>query len=374
VKKHVLQFVGSFHQGGSERQAVALTRGLTREGSFKVSIATLNGEGVLRSDIEQLGLKDIPEYPLTSFFSKSFVSQILKCAKYLKSNKIDIVHTHDFYTNVFGMAAARVAGIEAKIASKRETLGMRTANQIRVEKLAFAIADAIVVNSRAVGDYLGNIGVSDKKISLIYNGLDLQRFVDPQTLHEGFKAGFAIPSSSKLVTLVANLRHDVKNVPMLLRAAKAVLETSPTTAFLIAGEGELQPEYERLAAELKVAENVHFIGRCADVTRLLAASDVCVLTSTAEGFSNSILEYMAAGKPVIATNVGGASEAIDDGATGYLIDSDDDRLLAARLIELLSDPDKSKLFGLAGREKVEKNFSETSQIERTIALYRSLLK
>ena len=141
VKKSVLQFIGSFHQGGTERQAVTLTKMLKNEGSFDIFAATLNNQGVLLKDeIESLGLPEIPEFPLTSFYNLNFVRQVRRCAKYLRDNKIDLVHTHDFYTNVFGMAAAALAGVPARIASKRETGGMRSRAQEFVEKLAFGRA------------------------------------------------------------------------------------------------------------------------------------------------------------------------------------------------------------------------------------------
>jgi hypothetical protein len=126
VKKRVLQFIGSFHQGGSERQAVALTRVLKAEGSFDVFAATLNNEGVLCDQIEEIGLPEIPEFPLTSFYNANFIQQVRRCAKYMRDNEIDLVHTHDFYTNVFGMAAATLAGVPARVASKRETGGIRS--------------------------------------------------------------------------------------------------------------------------------------------------------------------------------------------------------------------------------------------------------
>src|SRR5205814_2007421 len=121
VKRRVLQLIGSFHQGGSERQAVALTRMLKTDDSFDVFAATLNNEGVLKDEIEALGLREIPEFPLSSFYNPNFVAQVRHCSQYLKENKIDIVHTHDFYTNVFGLAAATLAGVHVRIASKRET-------------------------------------------------------------------------------------------------------------------------------------------------------------------------------------------------------------------------------------------------------------
>ncbi len=372
MKKNVLQLIGSFHQGGSERQAVILTRHLHNEASFGVFAATLNREGVLRSEIEGIGLPAITEFPLTSFFNANFFRQVRRCSKYLTENRIDLLHTHDFYTNVFGMAAAKLAGIPACVASKRETGGMRSRGQEFVEKLAFNRADKVIVNSEAVREYLASWTIPEEKICKIYNGLNVQRFsriaVD--------RSQFGLPTDEGLrfVTLIANLRHSVKNVPMLLRAAQSVIESRPNTHFVIAGEGELEIELRKLVAQLKIAKNTHFIGRCTDVPGLLSVSYVCVLTSTAEGFSNSILEYMAAGKPVVATNVGGASEAVVSDTTGYLTASNDDQALATHLIDLLSDEDKALKFGAAGKQVVDEKFSEKNQLRDTITLYNSLLK
>lgn len=371
MKKRILQFIGSFHQGGSERQATALSGALKAEGTHDIYVATLNNEGVLRADMAAKGFTDIPEFPLTSFFNANFVRQVRSCAAYLKDNKIDLIHTHDFYTNVFGMAAASFAGVKAKVASKRETGGMRSSSQDFVEKIAFGRADAIVANSIAVRDHLTGRGISPDKIDVIYNGLDLSRFEHAESSREKF--GLPTDDNIRFVTLVANLRHAVKNVPMFLRAAKCVADVVPNTHFVIAGEGELETELKAMATELGIFEQVHFIGRCSDVPSLLSASRACVLTSTAEGFSNSILEYMAAGKPVVATNVGGAAEAVVDAETGYLVASDDDAKTAERLIELLNDDAKATAFGNAGREIIRDKFSIDAQLSNTLRLYNSLL-
>jgi L-malate glycosyltransferase len=116
-----------------------------------------------------------------------------------------------------------------------------------------------------------------------------------------------------------------------------------------------------------------FIGRCANVPDLLAASDICVLTSQAEGFSNSILEYMAAGRAVVSTEVGGASEAIVEGETGHLVKAGDDRALAERIIALLRDSDRRRAMGLKARRLVEQRFSPESRLANTSALYQKFL-
>jgi glycosyltransferase involved in cell wall biosynthesis len=142
---------------------------------------------------------------------------------------------------------------------------------------------------------------------------------------------------------------------------------------MVAGEGELRGELMALASSLGIASRVNFIGRCDDVPALLAASEVCVLTSTNEGFSNSILEYMAAGRPVVATDAGGASEAVVEGKTGFLVPSDDDRALADKLAQLLNDPDLARSLGDNGRKRVIENFSAEMQLAMTVGLYERLL-
>lgn len=369
---NVLQFIGSFHQGGSERQAVQLAKLLSEDGQVNVFVATLNNEGVLLDEVKNLDLPEIAEFKLTSFYDAKFLKQLKNCAGFLKKNKIDAVHTHDFYTNVFGIAAARLAGVKLKIASKRETDGMRSKSQMLLEKQIFKLSDAIVVNSVAVKNYLITNNVSGEKINVIYNGLDLERLQPKISDRKEICELLNLPTDEKIkfITLVANLRHSVKNQPMFLRAAQKVLGKSPDAHFILAGEGELKSDLEKLAADLGIEKNIHFIGRCERVPELLKVSYACVLTSFFEGFSNSILEYMSAGKPVVATNVGGASEAIIENETGFLVESDDDEMLANRLVELLEDEKKARIFGEKGRRIVEEKFSLQSQLENTLNLYR----
>ena len=161
---------------------------------------------------------------------------------------------------------------------------------------------------------------------------------------------------------------------MFLRAARKVKEKLENVNFIVAGEGELIAETKAFAGELGLEKNTFFIGRCAKVAELLSISDICVLSSESEGLSNSILEYMAAAKPVVATAVGGASEAVLENETGFLVASNDDEALAHRLIELIENPEKAKAMGRKGKKIVEEKFSLTSKTEQTLLLYKKLLK
>lgn len=371
MKKNVLQFIGSFHTGGSERQAVQLVRLLHEDAKFNVFLGVLNDEGALREEVERLGFDEIPEFPLTSFYDLNFAKQIKNCVKFLRENKIEIVQTHDFYTNIFGITAAKLAGVKVKIASKRETGGMRSKVQKTIEKKFFGWSDAIVVNSKAVEKYLVDEGISAEKLELIYNGLDLERLQPKLTDRNEIleKLGLPTDEKNKFITLVANLRHDVKNQPMFLRTAKKVLQKFPNAHFVLAGEGNLREHLENLARELQIIENTHFIGRCAIVPELLSISFAGALTSFHEGFSNSILEYMAAKLPVVATHVGGASEAIVENETGFLVKSDDDSAMSEKFIQLLQDEQKARQFGENGRKIAEEKFSLHSQKSKINKLY-----
>lgn len=372
----VLQLISSFHQGGSERQAVQLARLLSGSNRHQLHVACLERRGVLLDEALHLGLPEIPEYPLTSFYDANAVRQLRRFAAYLREHRIEVVQTHDFYTNVFGMAGAALARVPVRVASRRETGGMRSRAQKKVERGVYRLAHAIVANAEAVRRVLISEGVSDEKIFTVYNGLDLERLT-PKTNEQRENALrlFNLPRAEtrRLVTIVANLRHDVKDHPTFLRAARRVRAVVPDAAFVIAGEGELTDSMRSLTAQLEIERDVFFIGRCTTVAELLAASSVCVLSSRAEGFSNAILEYMAAARAVVATDVGGAREAMVEGETGFLVSAGDDEAMAERIITLLNDPERARLMGERGRLRVERKFSCAAQLENTLNLYERLL-
>ena len=157
---------------------------------------------------------------------------------------------------------------------------------------------------------------------------------------------------------------------MFLRAAARVRTQVADAAFVIAGEGERMPQLRELAGQLGIADDVHFIGRCDDVASLLFASHVGVLTSKAEGFANAILEYMAVGLPVVATDVGGVREAIVEGETGFIVPSGDHAQMAERIINILADGEQARTMGERGKAIVAEKFSSERHLQNTLELYR----
>jgi L-malate glycosyltransferase len=374
VKPHVLQLIDSFDQGGSERQALELMRLLSASGKYEMFLASLKPDGVLRPMIAELKLGEIPSYPLTSFYDRNALRQLVRFVRYLRASRIDLLHTHDFYTNIFGMTAGFLAGVKVRIASRRDTSGMRTTAQLRAQRMAYSLAHQIVANSQSVRETLIAEGNNPEKITVIYNGLNLERgqavSANPAEASLGGKISV---EPDNFVTIVANMRHDVKDYPTFLRAAQLVSRVFPNTGFLLAGEGDLRDSIEQLANQLGIGDRTIFLGRCENVAQLLNVSHVCVLSSKAEGFSNSILEYMAAGRPVVATDVGGAREAIVDNETGFLVPANSPELMAEKIISLLRDSAQAQLMGAAGQRVVEEKFSSRALLKNTSALYEKLL-
>ncbi len=368
MKRRVLHLIPSFNQGGSERQALQLVGLLLGEGSYEVRLACLDKTGILFDEAAALGFQDPPEFPLTSFYDANMLVQLRRFVRYLRENRINIVQTQDFYSNIFGMFGAAIAGVPYRIAAKRET-GMRSTVQLFAERRAFDWANIVVANSQKVKNYLVASGVRESKVRVIYNGIDHLLYNCDNVDRKAVLRDLGLPEGYRFVTIVANLRSPVKNHAMFLRAAATVAAKFPDAAFVLAGEGELLNEYKAIAAMSDLDGRVHFLGRCSRIPELLAISDVCSLTSRSEGFSNSIIEYMAAGKPVVATNVGGAAEAIIDGKTGYLIESEDVDALAEHIGILLSDQELASRMGVAGRRRVSERFSTETQLKSTLELY-----
>jgi glycosyltransferase involved in cell wall biosynthesis len=376
VKPNVLFVIDSFEQGGSERQALQLLRQLHMSGQCNVRLACLQNRGSLRAEADKLGIGKIHEYPLTSFYDLNFIKQLGRFQRFIKENEIDVVHTHCFYTNIFGMTGAFLAGVPARVTSKGETDGFRTPMQKRAERVAFRLAHRVIANCLVVQNQLIKEGASPARIIQHYNGLELERLkVNSALTREEALASFGLPQdpARRFITIVANLHNPVKDHPMFLRAAARVRAVVPDAAFVIAGEGSLIGGLRELAAQLGIERDVFFIGRCDNVANLLFASDVGVLSSKAEGFANAILEYMAAGLPVVATNVGGVREAIVEGETGFVVPAGDDEMMAGRIIEVLGDSERARQMGQRGKLIVAEKFASEHHLRNTLELYDELL-
>jgi glycosyltransferase involved in cell wall biosynthesis len=182
-----------------------------------------------------------------------------------------------------------------------------------------------------------------------------------------------IPSGNLIVGIIANLTP-VKNHRCFLAAAALILKKVKHTKFLLIGEGPLKPELEKLARKLGISQHIIFMGACDNIPQVLDLIDVSVISSHREGFSNTILESTAMGKPIVATDVGGNSEAVQDGETGYIVPPDNPDALAEKVLGILSNADKAESMGLSGKKMVIERFALPRMVEHTQQLYHGLLE
>ena len=369
----VLHLFTSLNIGGMERQTLQLVRLLGQSGNYVVKVASLTEEGLLKQELEELGHRGFPSYPLRTFRSFHATHQIWRFAAFLRRSRITIVHTHDFYTNTFGILAAILAQVPIRVASRRE-LDVFSPWQRRVERIAYRAAQCVVANCAFLQGQLIREGLSPAKSEVLPNSIDSEPLpAGWEQNHSEVLRSFGLPRGGRLVTMVANLHNTRKDPVTFAIAASQITKRFSDVVFVLAGSGLPNPELREVIDTIPEGR-FFLLGGCLRVPELLALSEICVLCSYSEGMPNTILEYMAAGRPVVASDVGGVSEAIAQGETGYLVCPHDGPAIAERVAFLLSHPDVARQMGIAGRERVRQYFSPGQQLSRAIEIYSRLLR
>ncbi|MDP9161359.1 MAG: glycosyltransferase [Acidobacteriota bacterium] len=370
--RRVFFVLDSLNIGGTETQGVELARRLDPK-RYEVTLACLRAQGPLLEKLTGSAVKLMEFHPNGGMNSLGGIYQLLRMATFLRRGKFDVVHTHDLWANLLGVPAAWLAQVPVIISSQRDLSHMdfyRTNRKRWLRKIQ-NMSNVVLANARAIRDGLVvEEGFSAKKVRVIYNGVDFERFArvarDRQRLFPG-------TTDKKLIVLVGNIHTDVKGHPLLIAAAVNVVREFPKTQFVFVGDGALRSELEIRVASLGLKKNVLFLGRRKDVPEILACSDIGILPSKAEGLPNAVLEYLAAGLPTIASDVGGNAEIIQDGVNGLLFPSEDPVALARALQRLLREPELAQRLASAGQEHVRKNFSFERMIEEMDSMYSELL-
>ena len=318
-----------------------------------------------------------PQVPMSSLGYKAMYRpsdwlRVWRLSRWLKKERYRIVELHSPEAQFIGCLAARMAGVHVVIACRR-SLGYNFDRKARAQiAITKGMVDCFLANSQVVVERMSELGrIGKSRFELIYNGVDLEQF--DQDKRQPCCTEFEDAcEQSILVTISANLRP-VKNHTMFLRAAKTVADQRDSVSFVLLGAGAEEAALKVLARELGIEHRVLFSGAKVPVAPYLYRSAIGCLTSDSEGFSNAIVEYMTAELPVVATNVGGAAEAILDGETGYLVPTDDDGALADRLLRIIDDEKLRQNMGRNGRKRVELKFNLQSQVNEYEALYENLL-
>ncbi len=323
-------------RGGTELHLLRLIETLNREG-FEPHLCLLDG---LDGQSVELMPKNCPVLRLgvRRLLSFSGMRQAFLFWRFLRRERIDVVQTYFPDSTRFAAPIAKAAGVKAVFGSRRNIGHWMTPRDARIARFynRFFI-DKIVANSRAARQsVIDQEGIDPDRVVVVPNSIDLDRFKDIPPWQPK-PAG--IP---RKVGMVGNLR-EVKGPDLFIHAAKLVLEEHPDTYFEIAGAGDPSP-YQQLIDELGVTENVNLIGPVTNVPAFLATLDLAVLPSRAEGLSNALLEYMAAGRPIVATDAGGNRELIRSGENGMLVNIEEGDL-ACGIRAILENDDMAQSLG-----------------------------
>lgn len=371
----ILHLLVNFESGGTERQAVELLKRIDPE-RFDVRLAVLRNYGPLYEEIEPQ-FPVVPEFPLTSFYDANFIKQCRRLRTFLQQERIEILHAHDFYSDLLGVVAARSVGIKV-IASQRNLQQSDRISHWLGQRFISTVAHRLLVNSNAIRQHLmTNWKTRSDKIVVVRNGVrdfsELSCGEWQRPTHDELCWELGIDRNSKLIGSVANLRP-VKGHRYLIEAAALVIRDIPAAHFVLVGEGELRNEIEAQAQRLGIAKHLHLLGYRADASRLQTAFDLSVLSSLHEGLPNSVMEAMAAGVPVVATSVGGVTELISHGETGYLASPADAKNLALNLTAALMNERESAVIAARGQQFVTTKFGMRRMINEVENLYDELAR
>jgi L-malate glycosyltransferase len=379
----LVKFLTTFGVGGTEKQVANLTKRMDRR-AFDVSFACMSRWGEMIQEIEDRQGIAVSEYPMDSLYELNAFRQQWRFAQALRRGHTQILHSYNFYANMFSLPAARLAGVPCIVASIRDMGIYLSPMKLQAQKLVCRLADRIVVNAGAIRDWLVEQGYPADKIVVIRNGADTSRF-GGRSDGAALRREFAIPPQVPLVVMLARL-NPTKGIDCFFEAAAKIRERHLDVHFLAVGEcytrnaqseivvdSVYRRELQDRVASLGLADRVHFTGLRKDIPQILAAAAVSVLPSVSEGISNTLLESMAAGVPVVATHVGGTPEVIRDGEQGLLVPPNDPQAIADAILAVLDDPALAARLGAEGRRRVRDEFSFEAVVRRTEDLYRELL-
>ncbi len=357
---NILYMIDSLQYGGTEKQLYELINGLDRS-EFCPYVCTLKQSSRIAEEI------DVPvlQLPYKSFLHPSVFFVLQKLSAFIRENNIDIVQT--FFQDPFLLAALSKPFHKAKLVGSFRDLGFwRTRSETLKMRLSYPFFTGFIANSQAVKrHFVETDGIAEEKIKVIYNGINL-------------KSVSQLPcrdrESMPIVGIVANCNRPVKRVDDFIRAAALVHKQWPDVRFQVVGDGNLRPELETLCATLGIREYVEFVGNVPNPLDYIRQFTVGVITSETEGFCNAILEYMACGVPVVATNTGGNPELVEDKVNGYLFAVKDVNMLSEKIGLILDEKYDKELIYKINIDKVDMLYDVNIYIKNHGEIYRRLFR
>ena len=365
--------------GGVERVVYELASNLDSD-CYRVVICCLSKYGRLGKKLEKQGI------PVFVFKGKSsinprYIFQNLRTVWQLKNllrrEEVQIVQTHEFFSGTIGRIAAKLAGTPITVLMLHNKDWWKKRIHILVDWILSKWTDIIITNSYSVKKFIINYHrINQEKITVIYNGIEAGKFIIPKDKIIEKRDELCLQPDIHTLCIVGSLALRKGHI-FLIKALPAVVNQFPNLRLLIAGddiplEKSTKKDIFQLLNTLQLTENVDFLGLRTDIPEILSIIDIFILPSIIEGFGLAIAEAMAAGKPVVASNVDGIKEVVEDGVTGILVPPQNTEALANAILYLLNNPRKAVAMGKAGRKRVKQLFTVEKMVSRWDELYQHL--
>ena len=369
-KIHVMQVLHTLEIGGAEKLAYDIAKKF--DSPFEFSFFCLDDLGYLSDVIRKEGGN-------TYCFGRKQgwdFSLIKRFASLLTEKEVDIIHAHQYTPYFYSVLASFFSKKKPAVIFTEH--GRHQPDKVRPKRVIFnKIFQYFTSRFTGVAKFSKDSLVEFEKIpaskiDVIYNGIDLEKFPRQFSKTE-IRKKLNFNADDKLIGIIARL-DPIKDHKSLITAISFIKDTLPNCKLLIVGDGPMRDELEQQTESLNLKNNVIFLGMRTDVPDILMALDIFVLPSIMEATSVTLLEAMSASLPVIATKVGGNKEIVIDGTTGILVESQTPKEIASALEQLLNNIEVSKNMGLAGRQRVEQNFTFQKMIDQYKQLYLEILK
>ena len=359
--------------GGSELNAVRTAEHLDKE-RFDLRVVCFDVEGPVMERYRSIGVPVI-HMPLKTLHGIQTLRTGRRFAQYLRSERVQIVHSHDMYSNIFAVPWARVARTPVVVASRRWWYSLPSTKLRLGNTMAFRMSSAVLANSNQVAESVRKSdGVRQDRIRVISNFADDAAFVPLEMCdRERRRSELGVAAGELVIGCVARL-VPVKDHATLLRAFVAVHNACPASKLVLVGDGPSRDAIVKLASELAIAGSVVFAGARMDRLNYHQLFDISVLASRSEGFPNSLVEAMAAGRPVVATAVGGNLDAVIDGETGSLVPPGDVDALASALTTLVASSQLRDRLGAAGLARARSEYRAERVIASLERMYGALIQ
>lgn len=334
---------------------------------FAVQLCFLDGEGVMSRFYRQAGHEPIH----LNFQEQPIGAMIVGLGRLLRSRPVHILHIFGLRANLLARPVAHFSSSAKVITAQRSVDLWRKPWHNWADRLTGRWVDRYLANCQAVNQWLQQVvKIPAGKTLTLHSGLDPAPFMAARPGQ--IRPLLGITAQEKVIVCVANLRP-VKNHPLLLQALRQLQQRQLPCHLLLVGEGPERPQLEQLTDQLGLTAQVHFLGYRADIPAILADSDLAVLASHWEGLPGAVMEAMAAGRPIVATAVGGLPELVREGVSGFLVPPNDLAAFTNRLAHLLTDQSLGSRMGMSGREHILQNFRIATQTQKLEQLYRTLL-